>query len=100
MHNFVQKYYKSAFKLLFIAIFLGIVYISVTYLIPFFAPFVIGIFLSMINEPLIKVLEKRIKLPRRVLALISLLFTITVFGLMVTIGLIKYITNCLYLKIM
>ncbi len=98
MHNFVQKYYKSALKLLFIAIFLGIVYISVTYLIPFFAPFVIGIILSMINEPLIKVMEKRIKLPRKVLALISLLVTITVFGLLITVGLVKIYNELLIFK--
>ena len=34
-------------------------------------------------------MEKRIKLPRKVLALISLLFTIIVFGLLLTIGLVK-----------
>lgn len=98
MHNIVQKYYKSALKLLFIVLFLGIVYISVTYLIPFFAPFVIGILLALINEPLIKLMEKRMKLPRRISALISLLFTITVIGVLLTIGLVKIYNELLIFK--
>ncbi|KNY30219.1 sporulation integral membrane protein YtvI [Pseudobacteroides cellulosolvens] len=98
MHNFVQKYYKSALKLLFIVAFLGIVYISVTYLIPFFAPFVIGILLAVINEPLIKLMEKKIKLPRKALALISLLFTIIVFGVLLTVGLVKIYNELLIFK--
>ncbi|MDP4180711.1 MAG: sporulation integral membrane protein YtvI [Bacillota bacterium] len=98
MQKFMQKYYKIALKVLFILLFLIIVYISVTYLIPFFAPFVIGIILAFVNEPVIKFLQKRLKLPRKVSALISLLLTIIVFGALITIGLIKMYNELLILK--
>lgn len=81
--------YQSAFKkLVLIAVIFATIYFSITYLFPFFAPFVIAIIVSIINEPVIKLLSK-FKISRKVAAVISLLFTMSILGFAITIGIIK-----------
>ena len=81
--------YRSAIKklVLIIAIFAAI-YISITYLFPFFAPFVIAIIVSYINEPVIRLLRK-LKISRKIAAVISLLVTISALAFVITAGIIK-----------
>jgi predicted PurR-regulated permease PerM len=98
MNFIVQRYYKVILKVLFIAGFLMAVYISFTYLIPFFAPFVIGIILASINEPVIGFLQKKAKMPRKLASLVALLLTISVLGVLVTLGIIKIYNELLVLK--
>ena len=55
---------------------------------PFFAPFIIAIVVSYINEPVIRILKK-FKIPRKIAAVISLLITMSLLATVVTLGIIK-----------
>lgn len=83
-----NKYQSTIKKLVLIVLIFATIYFSITYLFPFFAPFVIAIIVSYINEPVIKLLEK-FKISRKVAAVVSLLFTMSVLGFAITIGIIK-----------
>ena len=85
---FWERYGPIIKKTLYIVVFFLLLYISIKYLLPFFAPFVLALILSALNEPLIKLLEK-LHLSRRIGAVISLLFTISVLGTLLTVGLVK-----------
>ncbi len=98
MNAIVQKYYKALLKVLFIAGFLLAIYISVTYLLPFFAPFVIGIILAFVDEPVIKLLEKKVRMPRKLAAFISLVITISVLGVFAVWGIVKIYNELVILK--
>ncbi len=82
------KYQSAIKKLVLIIIIFASIYISITYLFPFFAPFVIALVVSYINEPVIRLL-KRLKISRRIAAVISLLVTMSVLGFAITVGIIK-----------
>ncbi len=82
------KYQSAIKKLVLIIIIFAIIYISITYLFPFFAPFIIAIVVSYINEPVIKLLQK-FRMPRKIAAVISLLVTMSALGLGITLGVIK-----------
>lgn len=98
MNAILQRYYRVILKVLFVVGFLLAVYISFTYLIPFFAPFAIGIILASINEPLIGFLQKRVKMHRKLASLAALLLTISVFGILVTLGIVKLYNELVILK--
>ncbi|MCX7748917.1 MAG: sporulation integral membrane protein YtvI [Clostridia bacterium] len=93
-----EKYYNALFKVIVLAAVLAAIYFAFTYLIPFFAPFVIGLIIAAINEPLIHLLEKRLKIPRRAASVVSLLFSILVLGFLVAIGILKIYNELVYLK--
>jgi sporulation integral membrane protein YtvI len=82
------KYQSAVKKLLLIIAIFATIYISITYLFPFFAPFVIAIIVSYINEPVIKLLRK-LKISRKIAAIISLLVTISALAFIITAGIIK-----------
>ncbi len=86
--EFWNKYQGTIKKLAMIIIIFATIYISIKYLLPFFAPFVIAFIVSYINEPVIRLLTK-MKIPRKVAACISLLFTMSVLGFLITLGVIK-----------
>lgn len=93
-----EKYNKPFAKLLLIMSVFLVIYISVKYLIPFFAPFVIALIISLINEPVIRLLEKKVKIPRKIAAILSLLLTISVLGVIVTLGIIKIFNELVILQ--
>jgi sporulation integral membrane protein YtvI len=93
-----KKYNKPFLKLLLIICVFLIIYVSVKYLVPFFAPFVIALIISLINEPVIRVLENKVKIPRKIAAIISLLLTISVLGVIVTLGIIKIFNELVILQ--
>lgn len=84
----LTKYQSAIKKLVLIIIIFATIYISITYLFPFFAPFVIALVVSYINEPVIRLL-KRLKIPRKIAAVISLLATMSALGFAITVGIIK-----------
>lgn len=86
--SFWDKYQGSIKKVLLIIVIFAVIYVSIKYLLPFFAPFVIALIVSYINEPVIRLLGK-IKIPRKVAACISLLFTMSVLAFVITLGIIK-----------
>lgn len=90
--------YRSAFKkLLLIILIFAIIYVSITYLFPFFAPFIIAIVVSYINEPVIRILKK-FKIPRKIAAVISLLITMSLLATVVTLGIIKIYDELIILR--
>jgi len=82
------KYQSAIKKLILIVIIFAIIYISITYLFPFFAPFVIAIIVSYINEPVIRLLQ-RFRISRKIASVISLLVTMSALGFGITAGIIK-----------
>ncbi len=86
--EFWDKYESSIKKVFLIIVIFATIYISIKYMLPFFAPFVIAFVVSYINEPVIRLLGK-IKIPRKVAACISLLFTMSVLVFVITMGIIK-----------
>jgi len=82
------KYQSAIKKLVLIVIIFATIYISITYLFPFFAPFVIAMIVSYINEPVIRLLQK-FKISRKIAAIISLLVTMSALGFSITAGIIK-----------
>lgn len=86
--DFWNKYQGVIKKIALIAIIFAAIYVSIKYLLPFLAPFVIALVVSYINEPVVRLLEK-IRIPRKIAACISLLFTMSVLGFVITLGVIK-----------
>jgi sporulation integral membrane protein YtvI len=97
MNAVYQKYKTFINKIVLVTVVIFLLYLTVTYLLPFFAPFVIAIIIAFINEPVIRLLEK-LKVPRKLAAVISLFFTISVLGLIVTLGIIKIYNELLILQ--
>lgn len=95
--EFWDKYKGAIKKVSLIIVIFSFIYFSIKYLLPFFAPFVIALLVSYINEPVIKLLEK-IKIPRKVAACISLLFTMSVLVLLITLGIIKIYNELIALQ--
>ncbi len=83
-----SKYQGSIKKFLLIITIFAVIYLSITYLLPFLAPFVIAVIVSYIDEPVIRLLEK-IKIPRRIAAVISLLLTVSVLAFAIIAGVLK-----------
>lgn len=90
--------YKSVLrKLVSILLIFALMYISITHLLPFFAPFVLAIIVSCINEPVIRILVK-LKITRNLAAVISLLVTISAFAFAITSGIIKLLDELTVLQ--
>ena len=83
-----SKYQGTVKRLLLIMVIFAIIYVSITYLFPFFAPFIIAVIVSYINEPVIRILQK-FKISRRIAAVISLLITMSILVTVITLGIIK-----------
>lgn len=93
----LDKYMGAIKKVALIVVIFTLIYFSIKYFLPFFAPFVIAFIVSYINEPVIRLLEK-VKIPRKVAACISLLFTMSVLGFLITLGIIKIYNELTALK--
>ena len=92
-----NKYQGTIKKIIFIIGFFLILYLSIKFLFPLFAPFLIAIIISYINEPVIKLLE-RFRLSRKIAAVVSLLFTISVLGVLITLCFIKFYNELVILQ--
>ncbi|PYG87191.1 sporulation integral membrane protein YtvI [Ruminiclostridium sufflavum DSM 19573] len=92
-----NKYQGAVKKLLLIIVIFAIIYVSITYLFPFFAPFIIAIIVSYINEPVIRLLQK-FKISRKVAAIISLLITMSLLVSVITLGIIKIYDELIILR--
>nr|WP_278287486.1 AI-2E family transporter [Ruminiclostridium josui] len=92
-----NKYQSTIKKIFLILLIFATIYLSITYLLPFFAPFVIALIVSYINEPVIKLLQK-LKISRKAAAAISLLFTMSVLGFALTVGIIKIYNELIVLQ--
>ncbi len=92
-----NKYQSTIKKIFLIVVIFAVIYLSITYLLPFFAPFVIALIVSYINEPAIKLLQK-FNISRKVAAAISLLFTMSLLGLGLTVGIIKIYNELIILQ--
>lgn len=60
--------------------------LAVKYLLPIVAPFVLGLFLSCLAEPVIAFLQTKIRIPRRVAVPIVLLLAFVIIGCLLTFG--------------
>jgi sporulation integral membrane protein YtvI len=92
------KYNRPFIKLLLIVCVFLIIYLSVKYMLPFLAPFIIALIISIINEPVIRLLENKAKIPRKIAAIVSLLLTISILGVIVTLGVIKIFNELVILQ--
>ncbi|QNU66777.1 sporulation integral membrane protein YtvI [Ruminiclostridium herbifermentans] len=92
-----SKYQGAIKKLLLIMVIFAIIYVSITYLFPFFAPFIIAVIVSYINEPVIRILQK-FKISRKIASVISLLFTMSILVTIITLGIIKLYDELIILR--
>lgn len=74
--------------LLILLLFFGI-YIGVTYLLSFFAPFIIAIIICAINEPVISFLQKTFRLKRKTASVLSLLLTVSIIAVLIFLAVLK-----------
>lgn len=98
MDAFLQKYYRIIARLILIAVIFAIIYVSVKYLLPFLAPFIIAVAISIVNEPIISFLENKLKIHRKIGSIVSLLLTISIFGVALTYGIIKIYNELVILQ--
>lgn len=98
MSNFYIRNKSLLSKISIFAGFFLFIYILITYLLPFFAPFVIAILIALINEPVIGLLEKKVKIPRKFASIISLLFTLSILGILLTLGILKIYSELVILQ--
>lgn len=80
MKSFLEKHSKFIKKLIVIALLLLSIYIIILYLVPFFAPFLIALVISLINEPVVRFLENRLHINRRIGAAIAFFATLLLVG--------------------
>ncbi len=85
MNSTLQRYGK---QLASVSIIIGLVfgaYIGIKYVIAFLAPFLLAFVISAINEPMVCLLESKVRINRKTACIISLLFSvsiITAFGVL------------------
>lgn len=98
METFYRRNKSLLQKIFILTGFFLFIYLLITFLLPFFAPFVIAIIIALINEPVIAFLEKRIKIPRKYASIISLLVTLSILGVVLTLGIIKIYNELVVLQ--
>ena len=82
MSNFRTKYLKIACNLLWAVFLLIFVFAFLPKLLIYFMPFVVGMIFAMIANPMVKFLEKRIKINRKYGSVIMI---VLVIGLVVLV---------------
>ena len=82
MSNFRTKYLKIACNLLWAVFLLIFVFAFLPKLLIYFMPFVVGMIFAMIANPMVKFLEKRIKIKRKYGSVIMI---VLVIGLVVLV---------------
>lgn len=93
-----DKYIQLAFKLLAIAFIVAVVSYVSKLLLPLMAPFIVALIISFINEPVIKLMENRLNIPRKYSALISLLITLCVVIAFLLIGVVQIYNELMVLQ--
>lgn len=83
MYMISKKYEKLLMNIFYIAIIFTSIYVLIKYVLPFLSPFIIGLFIAMINEPIIKLFENKLNLPRKLCSIIALILTLLVTGFIV-----------------
>lgn len=76
---------RSTLILVLLAVIVALV-VAVKYLLPVVAPFVLGLFISCLTEPIIAGLEKKLRVPRRFGVPVVLLFFMVLLGITLTFG--------------
>lgn len=98
MQTIFKHYIKRLINLLIFLLILFGFYIGIKYLIVFFAPFLTAAALSAINEPIIRFLEKRMKLSRKTSTVLSLTFSISIIAVLTIAILFKIYTELIKLQ--
>ena len=81
MSNFRTKYLKIACNLLWAVFLLIFVFAFLPKLLIYFMPFVVGMIFAMIANPMVKFLEKRIKIKRKYGSVIMIVLVQIVQGI-------------------
>ncbi len=92
MKEFYIKYRSFLIKLLKYFIILLVFYIFIKYILHYVAPFVLAIIFALILEPLVKLLNKYLKLSRGLSSIIVIISVLTIIGYLGTLLVLK-ITN-------
>ncbi len=98
MDTAFDRYYRLMVRIILITAVLLLLYLAIKYFLSFFAPFLLAFVLALINEPVISLLEKKVKVPRKFAALISLLVTIGIFGGLLVLVIVGIYSELLVLK--
>lgn len=78
-------------KFAFYTLIIGIVYLSIKYLLPILLPFVIGIIIAFILRPVIDFISRKSRIHRNLVSIIILLVFYSIFGLLIAFLSTKFI---------
>ncbi|MDL2252862.1 sporulation integral membrane protein YtvI [Ruminococcaceae bacterium OttesenSCG-928-I18] len=78
---------KRAFIIhfLYLAIWVGLIYFGLKYLMPFFVPFFIAYFIAFLLKPLINLINKKLTIDRRVVAIVILTLFYLIIGSLIVL---------------
>lgn len=93
-----DKYIQIAVKLLAIGVIIVIISLLFNFLMPLVAPFILGLIISVINEPVIKILEKKLRVPRKYGAVLSLMLTLLIVIFVLLFGIVQIYNELMILQ--
>lgn len=82
INKVLYKYKDELFKVLIIVLFFSSAYVFLKYLFVLVAPFVIGYIISLVLDPIVSFLIKKLNIKRSVSAIITIIFIVLVVGTM------------------
>lgn len=89
-----SKYYKKIGMKVLVLLFIIIAFYLLYKLAMFYLPFIIAIIVSMCIEPIVRFLNKKLKMKRKLACTIALLLVISILGTLITLGITKLVSEC------
>lgn len=93
-----DKYIQFAVKLFVLGLIVLAISLIIKFCLPLLAPFIVGLLISAINEPAIKLMESRLKIPRKYGSIFSLVLTLCVVVVILLFGVIQIYNELLVLQ--
>jgi len=93
IRDFYIKYKQLIDKTIFLAVFAAIALVSVRFLFPLTAPFLFGMLISFMLEPIVRILNRRFKIPRGACGFLLLILLIIVVILLGTAAVSRIISE-------
>ena len=93
-----DKYIQLALKLLAVVLIIVVISLGMKFLLPLLAPFIFALAISVINEPVIKLMENKLNIPRKFGAILSLILTLCVVVIALLIGIVQIYNELMILQ--
>ncbi|MFZ5986826.1 MAG: sporulation integral membrane protein YtvI [Bacillota bacterium] len=89
MHFKLEKYKKTVTSVITILLIILVIYMGATFLFAFLAPFIIAVVISLINEPIINYMEKKMRINRKYASVLSLVLTVSIITFLIVLIVLK-----------